>query len=337
MMKRGGEKIRSKSAAARFRSLSKLWGSMLHRLYFTELFLTRSCARPRLLFALRQDGEREWSFFSSPQLQNPYKKSSLVESADFHVKFSNDMWPPVDFFFRGLTSGFIYFPRTQISAKKGWSLAGPVIFNPRTRQYVSLPKLGTDSDYFLGFDPIDKEFKVLSVAENNNRILTLGTGEMVWRKVQCGGGICINGVLYYLAETFRDTTEPYDDYAIVSFDVKSEKYKFIELKYFKAKLINYKGKLRKISWNYTDVGTGRRALELRMLVLEDVEEQKWSKCVYTLEDDKLVDCDHVSVVGVTAAGEIVLSMDYTSKYTPFYVFYFNPERSTLQSVEIQGF
>jgi len=43
------------------------------------------------------------------------------------------------------------------------------------------------------------------------------------------------------------------------------------------------------------------------------------------------------VVGVTATGEIVLSMaDYTSKQ-PFYIFYYNPEMNTLQCVEIRGF
>lgn len=44
------------------------------------------------------------------------------------------------------------------------------------------------------------------------------------------------------------------------------------------------------------------------------------------------------VSGVTASGEIVLSMDdepYISE--PYYVFYLNPEMNTLKSVEIKGF
>ncbi|XP_020866668.1 F-box protein At1g31080-like isoform X2 [Arabidopsis lyrata subsp. lyrata] len=45
-------RLPSKSIA-RFRCLSKLWGSMLRQPYFTELFLTRSSARPRLLIGIR--------------------------------------------------------------------------------------------------------------------------------------------------------------------------------------------------------------------------------------------------------------------------------------------
>ncbi|ESQ33694.1 hypothetical protein EUTSA_v10009316mg, partial [Eutrema salsugineum] len=335
---------------ARCRCLSKLWGYMFQR--FTDLFQTRP--RPSLLFVLQRHGE--WSFFSSPQLQNPYKKSSLVVSADFHVKFSRDMCPvafhmkfledmwPSDF--RGLTFGLIYLSSMRITEKNGEDDAVVhVIFNPRTRQFASLPKLETDglSRSFLGFDPIDKQFKILSVDVDDHRILTLGTEEMSCRKIQCPlwhrswpeEGICINGVLYYLAETYDTSDEPYDGYVIVCFDVRSEKYKFIELEYFEAKSINYMGKLGRINWMYTSVGSGRRTLELHMWVLEDIEKQEWSKFVYTFPANELVDLCYVSVAGVTATGEIVLSMKYTSK--PLYVFYISPERNTLQRVEIQGF
>ncbi|VVA93158.1 unnamed protein product [Arabis nemorensis] len=52
-------------STGRFRCVSKLWSSMLHRPYFTELFMTRSVSRPRLLFALEEPDE--WRFFSLPQ------------------------------------------------------------------------------------------------------------------------------------------------------------------------------------------------------------------------------------------------------------------------------
>ena len=50
---------------ARFCCVSKLWGYMLFHPYFTELFLTRSSAWPRLLLIVAQ--YPEWLFFSSPQ------------------------------------------------------------------------------------------------------------------------------------------------------------------------------------------------------------------------------------------------------------------------------
>ncbi|KAG7656036.1 F-box associated domain type 3 [Arabidopsis suecica] len=79
-------------STGRFRCVSKLWGSMLCHSYFTELFLTRSSARPRLLIGIHQDGDR--FFFSCPQPQSPYDNSSIVLAADFHMKFGRveDEW-----------------------------------------------------------------------------------------------------------------------------------------------------------------------------------------------------------------------------------------------------
>ncbi|CAA7013848.1 unnamed protein product [Microthlaspi erraticum] len=61
---------------ARFRCLSKSWRSKLGLPYFTELFLTKSLALPRILFAMQVN--KELLFFSSPQPQNPVDNSSLV-------------------------------------------------------------------------------------------------------------------------------------------------------------------------------------------------------------------------------------------------------------------
>ncbi|CAL9217944.1 unnamed protein product [Arabidopsis halleri] len=157
---------------------------------------------------------------------------------------------------------------------------------------------------------------------------------MSWRRIKCplrhenvSEGICIDGVLYYLG----DTSERLNNFVIVCFDVRSEKFKFIYPESY-CELINYKGKLGVIYYDdYAD-----DAIELRLWVLEDAEKEEWLEYAYTLRDDKFLD-HYISVVGVAASGEIVLSMgDFTSKQ-PFYVFYFNPEKNTLQRVEIQGF
>ncbi|CAA7061258.1 unnamed protein product [Microthlaspi erraticum] len=294
----------------RFRCVSKLWCSMYHCPYFTELFLTRSSARPRLLFAVHEYHKDEWSFYSSPQPQNPNdKSSSLVVDVGFRLKFAKDTWSH----FCGYASGLICFRRMSSPSEEDKGTVH-VICNPSTGQYEILPKLGGDknnSRSFLGFDPIDKQIKVLFVGADSScydgefRILTLGTAKLSWKKIQCPSthktsslrGICIDGVLYYIAydETFYKKM-------IVCFDVRSERFKFLEGEDLYDQLINYKGKLGACKVYYADASNGRRTLEF--------------------------------LVGVTATGEIVLSMRESSK--PFNVFYFNPERNNLQSFEIQG-
>ncbi|CAL9222784.1 unnamed protein product [Arabidopsis halleri] len=230
-------------------------------------------------------------------------------------------------------SGLIYFPNT--------------LCNPITGQYAILPKLIRYRmvNSFLGFDPVDKQFKVLCEAypfshgSGHHKILTLGTEKLRWKRKNhflsyinsfYVEDVCINGVLYYLAEKAVGSE------FILCFDVRSEKFKFIEAECISLfdKLINYKGKLGGIELICDVHGA---IVEIGMWILEDMKIQIWSKYVYTLPPNNIVDHSCFSVAGVTATGEIVLTKDYTSTSKPFYVFYFNIERNTLRKVEIQGF
>ncbi|KAG7636283.1 F-box associated interaction domain [Arabidopsis thaliana x Arabidopsis arenosa] len=285
-------------SVARFHCVSKQWGSIFGSPYFKELFLTRSSTKPRLLFAIAEKVNEEencvWRFFTSPQLENPYEKSSstLVAAAEFHVKFSPDDLHvchcyDLKYFSIGYASGLIYLYGDRGEAR-------PLICNPITGRYAILPYLYTyrKAYSFFGFDPIDKQYKALSIfypsGPGHSKILTFGAGHMKWRKINCplrydrhdikSEGICINGVLYYLGSTSDCVKDGH----------------------------------------------------------EDVKKQQWSKYAYTWTDDRFFR-RRVSIAGGTASGEIVFSMlKYTPKQ-PFYVFYFNPERNTLQRVEIQGF
>ncbi|RID45746.1 hypothetical protein BRARA_I02448 [Brassica rapa] len=332
----------STKTIARCRCVSKLWRSILRSADFTELFLTKSSARPSLLFALKR-ATNEFHFYSSPQIHIQNEKSSLA--AYCKLKIPDDM----QLIFYSHASGLFCFRYEPIS-KKDEHIAH-VICNPSTGETVFLPKRRTGHKSFLGFDPIDKVFKVVSPIAGRSpygcihNILTLGTGEMRWRKIQCSlshcpdssGGICINGALYYLA-TGRDAAS-----YVVCFDVRSENFKFIQadFKLYKARsLINYKGKLGVIIWTGHNSGylggeIGlNRTHELHIWVLEDVVKHDWSEYAYTLPDDKFGytgrRLSYVSVAGVTATGEIVL-------YCDFAIFYFHPERNTIQRVPIQGF
>ncbi|XP_023639207.1 F-box protein At3g57580-like [Capsella rubella] len=323
-------RLPSKSVA-RCRTLSKHWASTLRSPEFTKLFLASSSTRPRLLFAVERYHCNEWFFFSSPQPQNQYENSLPLE---YHTKFLGD----VSQYICSYASGLIYFPFVRII-----DVNTPLICNPTTGMYAGLEvRKYSRSRGFLGFDPIDKQFKVLDFLS----VLTVGSGEPGWRHkdVSCGpyhrsptAGICINGVLYYLAETFIEPS-----FLIVRFDVRTEEFKFIDASCFNdhiqhptgLSLVSSKGKLGVINCNYADAD-GKRTIELCMSVLEDDEIQEWVKYVYTLPQNEVLGSCEFSVAGVTATGDIVLCMKYICK--PYFVFYFNPKKNTLQSVEIQGF
>ncbi|CAF1860643.1 unnamed protein product [Brassica oleracea var. botrytis] len=112
---------------ARFRCVSKLWGSMFCSPYFTGLFQIRSSARPHLLFAVELNNGFILFSSSSDQRKNSYDKSSVVVA-------TMSLTDRKQLVFCGYASG----------------------------QRVKLPILtmGEEDSYnFLGFDPIDKQFK----------------------------------------------------------------------------------------------------------------------------------------------------------------------------------
>ncbi|XP_023644419.1 putative F-box protein At1g30920 [Capsella rubella] len=251
---------------AKFHCVSKLWRSLLCKPYFTELFMTRSSSRLRLLIAVQQ--EAEVFMFTSPQPQNP---SSLVVSAEFHTKIS---FNSINYYGCRYASGLLYFPTLRFSKE--------------------------------GFDPIGKQFKVLAMfnSVNDHSILTLGTEKLSWRTIQSPSS---------------------EEFKVVGHECDFS---------WTTNLVNYKGKLGVIEHDLTD-----GLIKLQMWVLEDIDKNEWSKLydyiLKTTENKVVKDITYLSVVGVTASGEIVLA-DYDDACEPFYVFYFNPEKNTLRSVEIQG-
>ncbi|XP_023644421.1 putative F-box protein At1g31090 [Capsella rubella] len=133
----------------KFQCVSKLWRSLLCKPYFTELFLTRSSSRPRLLIGVKQDSE--WFLFSSPQPQNP---SSPVVSADSHMKIFFDLK-----YYESCryASGLLYFPSLRTSKEYDNDTNKiHAICNPSTGQFAILPEPRTNRGCggFLGFDPI---------------------------------------------------------------------------------------------------------------------------------------------------------------------------------------
>ncbi|KAL0648623.1 hypothetical protein Bca4012_046914 [Brassica carinata] len=193
---------------ARCGCLSKLWASIFDSQDFTDRYLTISSARPRLLFAFREDGEL--FFFSAPQNQEDDNSLSPI-TASYHMSFPvndvKEIYSPI--------SGLVCVKDKRIvKGMRVW-----VICNPSTGQSFTLPRMETRKRFgvrsFFGYDPIEKQFKILSMTyarvgnaiSKEHQVLTLETRKLSWRMIECGvphfphsNSVCINGVLYYKAK-----------------------------------------------------------------------------------------------------------------------------------------
>lgn len=228
-----------------------------------------------------------------------------------------------------------------------------MICNPSTGESLTLPEVSTKGmdkrSYFRGYDPIQKQFKVLCVAwyisnvynlPQDHRVMTLGNAEDLWRIIKfcrphypLHNTICINGVLYYLAKLSVDSRMT----MVVSFDVKSEIFSFIDMdeamsiSYSSYTFINYKGKLGLVRF------TGWYQRDLEMFILEDVGEHIWSNHTYQLPLlwKSINERTELHIVGITGTCDIVLSAYFVTD--PLYVFYYNLDRKALTISEIRGF
>lgn len=196
---------------ARSRCVCKLWSSLLRGQDFTDSFSTKSRARPQLLFACSDHRVSKFIFFTSPQPENPEENSNVVVATNHLAPF------PLSDVFYGSTNGFFCYEAERIFEGMEGPVFDPVVCNPNTGQSLTLPSLNSRDRHgaksYLGYDPIGKEFKVLSTLRTfandewivvKHQVLTLGTDDLAWRSVECcvthsysSKWICIGGVIYY--------------------------------------------------------------------------------------------------------------------------------------------
>ncbi|KAG2327683.1 hypothetical protein Bca52824_010411 [Brassica carinata] len=312
---------------ARCGCVSKRWAS---------LCLTKSLVRPQLLFARQK--ENEVLFSSSPQPQNFGENVSLI--ATNHVRFPVEHVYDISSSFNGYLCISHYRILDGIKTRELVSM----ICNPSTKQSFTLPKMKTRKmtamRSFLGYDPVEKQYKVLATILDKSGVDHQCCGpssSYINRTLEphydLGPDyICINGVFFYMA-----SASSYND-TLVCFDVRSEKYSFVnfmERGMLPATLINFQGKLALVKSSAPSFLSGISA-SLEMWILEDPEKHEWSKRIFILPPmwKDAPAKEFLQFVGVTATNEFAFAHPFPSDI--FHVYYYIFVKEVITRVEIQG-
>ncbi|ESQ54194.1 hypothetical protein EUTSA_v10027600mg [Eutrema salsugineum] len=258
------------------RCVSKLCSSITTQPGFIRSFAARSSESPCLLILFKDKGNM--FVFSLPQQQ----KHNLNSNNHVAVVDSYSMPCPGKYHFLSSESvhGLICVEEPS---------GNPQVWNPTTRRFSTLPKPARrwgddDRVSFVGYDPVDCTYKVLSMPcrrPRQPRALTLGgggEGGARWRVIKGlpehapfrRGARCVNGVLYYLAAPTLDDHR--DNQFLVSFHVRSEKLSMMQVPWNLTRglrqLLHCEGKLICVISNGGD--------DIIMWTLEDAEKHKWS-------------------------------------------------------------
>lgn len=338
----------------KFKTVSKIWLSIILSRVFIDSFVSISSTRSRFLVAFNNGvfakrGEKRLFFFSSSQEEGP-------ESANHYMTLRNlDVSTLI-----GSCASVHGFMGCQISPRY-------MICNPSTRQVILLPTLPISPERHpspdirgtcLGYDPVSDQFKALSLISSRLRnhdhvehlVLTLkgDKRKYSWRQIQGNYysippyspvtmRVCIRGKVYYGAWTPKFGMEP----VIVCFDVRSEKLTFIkapsrDVLFWQSDslLLEYKGKLASIVRYPFDIFDS-----FDLWILEDVEKHEWSKqtCAFPLSWWDSVSSLKMSFPGTNKAGELILAPRYLDHQVgPYYIFYYNVETNNIRRVRLQG-
>ncbi|ESQ31620.1 hypothetical protein EUTSA_v10005381mg [Eutrema salsugineum] len=313
------KKLPAKSLV-RFRCVSKQWSSIIGtRRDFLDSIVTRSLAQPQrthIIFHHRRD--KPYFIFTSTT-----QKIADNESIYIPALTRSDSYDYV----RGLILCWSY------------GYASIAIYNPTTRQALWLPEQKHMHLYknicFLGYDPLENQYKVLSLRERSLEqdcqvfTLSVPTAANKWRNIKGIGhhypvipAICINGAIYYQARTekYRRT------YVLVSFDVRSEKLDQVKapetLMNHRSSLINFHGKLGFMCC--------QKGVEIWFMEQTDTT-QEWSRIFF---HEQMVDLENWSGSGkgVTRGGEIVFF--YNRARYQCIVAYYDPKRNSMRYEDI---
>ncbi|CAH8383412.1 unnamed protein product [Eruca vesicaria subsp. sativa] len=322
-------------SVGRFRCVSKLWLSISTDQYFIKSF---GATRPSVLLCSINSHNLFVASTSHQSLIRSYSISQPIHR--YPMKFPGEH---CYFFDMDSVHGLICI----IDAKSKM----PLVLNPSMNQLLLLPKPNMSSRHahvFLGYDLIEGKHKVMCLPNKKTcyvcRIFTLGSGQESWRTVRTklkhslrgdASGQCINGVIYYLAYN------PNYDRVIMSFDVRSEIFRMLELPssiHYRGVLISYEGRLGCIDGDNNT----------RLWILEDADKHKWlfqdfrvPLHMWTLnlsseENNYFQDFyNRFELKGCTHAGEFIYVPSWFHKSASFIVFY-DPVRNSCRRLKFKG-
>ncbi|XP_023643408.1 putative F-box protein At5g62660 isoform X2 [Capsella rubella] len=336
----------------RFKCVSKLWSSLIRSRFFSNRYLKVASPRPRpprLYMSLVEHLKCNSMGCNSMEIcQKPRETVLLSSSSTSANSFDPALTMPGIggrnmVILRGL---ILYFVCRQAC-----------IYNPTTRQSLTLPAVKSNLFakesfrqsvlYFLGHDPVLDQYKVVcTVVRSSKRykkitsehwVLVLEAGGS-WKRIEFDkhhlptrpGGVCINGVIYYMASTGLFPR------AIVSFDVRSEEFNMFQAPRVLPELgwpvgfIEYAGKPTIVDHSLLN------SLGLVDLwVLEDAGKWSTKSLVLKLCQMHLVDKDiDLTVEGITQNGEVIFA--HRPLIYPSYILYYDLQKNDLRKVRIRG-
>ncbi|XP_010446451.1 PREDICTED: putative F-box protein At4g38870 [Camelina sativa] len=334
-------------------SVSKLWRSTILSKDFRDAYLTSSLTRPQhkqgLLFTfICRDNCFVFSapapdYYDDEASSSSFSSSSVVATYNMtHQSISRVTISPS-------VHGLICYGPAS----------GLFIYNPSTRRSIVLPSINSEYkrlNHYIGFDPVDSCYKVLCVTMGRPQVgnnfalaeelgvLTIGYGEQSWRMLEdvpphsptCDE-MCIDGVLFFGAFTGAHLNEP----AIMSFDVRSEKFRLISgpdttaggnyfLTSSSSKLTSYKGKLAVLLFEDQVVR------KVALWVLEDAVNEEWSYKTFDLPSLLGWTTDfELQLFSATNAGEVILAPLFVRAST-YRVLFYDPNKDSFRKIEIEG-
>ncbi|KAJ4882746.1 putative F-box protein [Raphanus sativus] len=322
---------------ARFLLVSKLWATTIRSRDFIKSFPLGSCSshEPRFLIAFSGglDTEEHWHFFSS----------SFISRLSCPIPNSLQR----SHYVKGLLC--IGCGREQF------------IVNPTTGKSIALPRVRIKRKVaisYFGYDSVSDQYKVLCMTKAYNggnsleqssqhQVFTLGDKKRSWRMVECNiphrpcsSGVCIDGAIYYMAETgsIIDVSQR----SLMSFDSRSEKFDLVtglspeilqnENKYSHLVISNLEGKVA------ITTQTSRYTFDVWVLMDQNAEEEnKWlRKLTFSVEPwETLFNSPSVFIKGITQTGEFILAPYHYYNSDDVYVALYNHYTDTLEKVKVQ--